>query len=264
MDSNEKKLLKEDISDINSLNKDEFLLMIKYCLEAYIKSFLVFGNNSLVTQDSFNVFKEYINIIQERKKIVKFLLQNSKYIDFEEANELLISMEDLNEKTILYYYRVLDDIVDACDCKDEFRAQRINKDFNTLIETDDYCAEASGLIMTFDDVQRFLSYPDEFWKYVDKKITYIDSRKEKNDKFYSTLMRFDKNNCLIDIKVIVPYIINLKTALVNIHEFKHAYDLYNLLGQSIDEKDPIYEQSACNTEKIFVKEYVLKQFKYKK
>lgn len=264
MNRDEKKFLKEDIADINSLNRDEFLLMIKYCLEAYIKSLIIFGKNSPVTQDVFNVWKEYLNINCERKKIVKFLLKNSKVIDNEEANEILMSIEDLNEKTVLYYYRVLDDILDACDCNDVYRAQRINKDFDTLIETDNYCAQVTGLIMNLEDIKKFLGYPNAFWQYVDNKIVFVDSHKEGNDKFYSTLMRFDKNNCLIDIKVIVPYIINLQTALVNIHEFKHAYDLYNLLGQSIDEKAPIYEQSARDVEKVFVKEYIIKKFKSKK
>ena len=263
MNRDEKEFLKEDIADINSLNRDEFLLILKYCLETYMKSLIIFGKNSSVTRDVFNVWKEYLNINFKRKKIIKFLLQNSKVIDNEEANEVLMSIEDLNEKTVLYYYRVLDDILDACDCNDAYRAKRINKDFDTLIETDNYSAQAIGLIMNLEDIKKFLSYPDTFWQYVDKKIVYVDSHKEGNDKFYSTLMRFDDNNNLIDIKVIVPYIINLKTALVNVHEFKHAYDLYNLLGNPIDEKNPIYEQSARDIERVFVKEYVVKQLKSK-
>ena len=37
------------------------------------------------------------------------------------------------------------------------------------------------------------------------------------------------NNCLIDIKVFVPNVINLETAVINVHEFKHAYDLWKLI-----------------------------------
>lgn len=261
MDKYDRMFLKEDIDDIRSLNRDEFLLIFKYCLEAIIKSLVMFGYHSKVTKDTLCVLREYLNINSERGKIMRFLVENSKLIDNEGANNLLISMETLNEQTILYYYRVLDDIIDACECKQEERAIRIKKDFATLIETDDYRASSVGLIITLDDIKSFLNYPDAFWQYVDQRVTYVDSHIEGHDKFYSTLMRFDDNDCLIDIKVIVPYIIDLKTALVNVHEFKHAYDLYNLLGNPVNEHDSIYEQDAREVEKSFVKEYALRKFK---
>ncbi len=264
MNKDDKKFLKEDIADINSLNRNEFFLILKYWLEAYIKCLVTFGQYNPVTLDTLKVIKEYVKINTERKKLIKFLLCHSKIIDVEGANELLIALENLNEQTVLYYYRVLDDILDACDCKAEYRATRIKKDFDTLIETDSYRAQATGLIMSIDDIYRFLDYPQSFWDYVNPKVVYVDSHKPDNDKFYSTLMRFDQNNCLIDMKVIVPYIINLQTALVNVHEFKHAYDLYNLLGCPVDEKDPIFEESARAIEQAFVKEYGAKKFNYKK
>lgn len=264
MDKIDRELLKEDIADIKSLNRNEFWLILKYCLEAYIKSLVIFGANSKVTQDTLSVLKEYMNINSERRKIMKFLLQNSFHIGHEEADDLLIALENINEQTVIYYYRVLDDIIDACECKNEVRAIRIKKDFDTLIETDDYRAKAVGLVMTLEDIKSFFDYPDVFWQYVEKKVTYVDSHIPDREKFYSTLMRFDSNDCLIDIKVIVPYIIDLKTALVNVHEFKHAYDLYNLLGCQINERDSVYEQMAQDAEKSFVKEYALKRFKSKK
>lgn len=261
MDKYDRMFLKEDIDDIRSLNRDEFWLIFKYCLEAIIKSIVMFGYQNNVTKETLCVLKEYLNINAERGKIMHFLLKNSKLIGNEEANNFLIAMENLNEQTIVYYYRVLDDIIDACECKQEQRAIRIKKDFATLIETNDYRASSVGLIITLEDIKSFLNYPDAFWQYVEPKINYVDSHLEGHDKFYSTLMRFDANDCLIDIKVIVPYIIDLKTALVNVHEFKHAYDLYNLLGNPVNEHDSIYEQEAREVEKSFVKEYVLRKFK---
>lgn len=104
------------------------------------------------------------------------------------------------------------------------------------------------------EIKEFLKFPDEFWNYIKNRIIYIDSSISDSEFFYNTLMKFDRENKLIDIKVIVPYAIDLKTTLVNIHEFKHAYDLYLNLGKTIDNEEK-YEDSAVEMEKEFVKKY---------
>ena len=73
--------------------------------------------------------------------------------------------------------------------------------------------------------------------------------------FYSVLMRFDDNNRLSDIRIYVPIIVDLKTALINIHEFKHAHDLYLKLGEEINNEEDL-EITARNQEKDFIDNYV--------
>lgn len=55
------------------------------------------------------------------------------------------------------------------------------------------------------------------------------------------------------MKVIVPKIIDLKTACVNVHEWKHAHDLYQIIGKPMDKSDEDYEKSAKEMEKKFQK-----------
>ena len=60
-----------------------------------------------------------------------------------------------------------------------------------------------------------------------------------------------------DMRIIVPKIINLFTALVNVHEFKHAYDVYSVLGKKVSDEDAsLYEKNAIDKEKEFVKSYL--------
>ena len=107
--------------------------------------------------------------------------------------------------------------------------------------------------ITFEDVKLFLNYPNEFWEYVTPKIKRVDSKIPGNEIFYATLLKFNDNNQIKDIIVMVPYIIDMKTACINVHELKHAYDMYLKINEYIDDSDPKYEEDAIELEKQFQK-----------
>lgn len=259
MDKIEKKLIKTCIEEIQDVNIEQKLLIFKNFIETLLTSLIIFGNNE-ITKDTYNIWKEFKKIQKEEKEIYKFLIKYAIEIDFNKCLELFDLLESINEQTIIYYLDALSDIQSACEMKNELYAKHSKRNFSTLIETDEYKTRAVGLTIKKIDIKNFLNFPEEFWNYINKKITYIDSSKKENEFFYSTLMKFDKNNNLIDIKVLIPRIIDIKTALVNIHELKHAYDLYLMLGKEVNEKNPIYEESATKKEEEFKKEYVLKKF----
>ena len=107
--------------------------------------------------------------------------------------------------------------------------------------------------ITFEDVKLFLNYPNEFWEYVSPKIKKVDSTIPGNEIFYATLLKYDDNNHIKDIIVMVPYIIDIETACINVHELKHAYDMYLKLNKYVDDKDQKYEDDAIELEKQFQK-----------
>ena len=113
-------------------------------------------------------------------------------------------------------------------------------------------------VTNFDVIKNFLSFPEDFWIYIKPKIRFIDSLGDEKGIIYETLMHFDINECLDDLRVFVPVIINLKTALICIHEFKHAYDLFNLLGKKVLVLDEVFEKDARDKENEFIKKYLLK------
>lgn len=56
-----------------------------------------------------------------------------------------------------------------------------------------------------------------------------------------------------DIRVLVPEIVTENNWLVNLHEFYHAYELYNELGCIYVENREQREKNAVNFEKKYVK-----------
>lgn len=56
-----------------------------------------------------------------------------------------------------------------------------------------------------------------------------------------------------DIRVLVPKIVTEKNFLVNLHEFYHAYELYNELGTVYIENIEQREKNAVSFEKKYIK-----------
>ncbi len=104
-----------------------------------------------------------------------------------------------------------------------------------------------------DDIKRFLNYSSTFWQYIEKRIVPTD-----DCFFYGVNMKMDTNNCLVDMKVFVPVITDLQTTLVNVHELKHAYDLYQLLGNPLDKGEYEYERRVKELEESFKEKYMVK------
>ncbi len=256
MDRNDQKMLKDEIKDIMEINIDSKKVVMSSVIDAYIYSLIVFGFKNPITKDVLNIWNEFKKNLTEEYKFCNFFYKNSSVVDLYECLVLLDSITDVNDKLTSYVLDCLDDIIIACQMKSEFRAQHYKRDFKTILETDEYRNLAIGLTISFEDIKKFLNYPKEFWNYISTRIRKVDPLDEKNEILYSTLMKFDDNNKLTDILVLVPYIINLKTSLVNIHEFKHAYDLYNLLGCEVSNDVSVYEMDASNKEKEFTKEYI--------
>lgn len=260
MDKIDTKVAKTVISKIERINFAQKNYMLYNFIGTYLISLINYGNSD-ITKDSYNIYRQFRLIQKEEHKLHKFILKNSENMIFEKFLELIEILEQLNEETLTYYLNALNDIITACQTKNELYASHEKKNFDTLIDTNEYRIQASGLTITKEDIKEFLNYPEEFWKYVETRIKRIDGSKKENEIFYVTLMKFDENNkFLSDIKVLIPHITDIKTAQVNVHELKHAYDLYQQLGQEIDENNPEYEQSAMLLEQEFRKRYVLKKF----
>ena len=241
----------KDIKDILSTFKEEKRAMFKYCLESYVHSLIIFGINSKIAKECIEIWNSFMNVLNDEINIYNFLIRNSDKINYDECCLFVDKIEELSEDTILYFYSMLDDIEDACDTKQDFRARHSKKKFLYINESDEFKNEAIGLVLNFDDIKNYFNYEEDFWKFIENKL-----RRVNNDNMnYETIMHFDKDNCLDDMRIIVPSVINLFTACVNIHELKHAHDLYSLLGKEVNNEEE-FEERAKNEEYIFIKKYV--------
>ena len=114
-------------------------------------------------------------------------------------------------------------------------------------------------IPTFEDIVAFLNYPEEFWEFVTPRIKRIDPTVPGNEIFYVTLRKFDNEGRITNIRVMVPEIIDMRTARINVHELKHAYDMFVRLNQYVGEEDSLFEEEAVKTELEFEKSFCLKK-----
>lgn len=252
--------IKGTIAHLKTLNVEQFTFILKYYLNTWIKSALSFGPYHDITKDVNNAFKELCSIHKEESLLLNFILYKSAEMNYEEVVKFMDIIDAKNDETILYYVKAFEDIMSASETEQEFRAVRPAKGFTTLIDTMDYRKELYGLVLKLDDIKNFLNYPKEFWEYIMPKVRVIDDNQDKcmNPE---VIMKFDNKECLEDIRVIVPHIINLTSALINVHEFQHAYDLYLLLGKIVPYSNEYYENIAKNKEENFKNEYVLKLIK---
>lgn len=94
-------------------------------------------------------------------------------------------------------------------------------------------------------------------------INYIRPRTKRYDsKKWSSWAAFpitDTSGILKNIKVLVPEIIDEKTLLINIHEFTHAYELYNQLGKKYNDDVEKSEQLATSNERKYLEKKKLYQ-----
>ncbi len=91
----------------------------------------------------------------------------------------------------------------------------------------------------------------EFWRYIKEKIHRFHG--QSNDFPWACFPITDQNNILIDIKLAVPYIVDEKTLLINIHELAHAYELYGLLGKECIYRVENSENFAKEKETLYLK-----------
>lgn len=257
MDKYEYKDIKTIIKDLKKGNIEEKIFIIKYYLMTLIKCLFSFGVTHKITIDCKNMFKEIMDIFEEEIMLCNYILDNKKKIDYIEAGKFIEKLEQLNDDTILYYVDYFDGVISASETKQEFRAHKPKKEFVSLIDTDNYRKELFGLTLNFDMIKKYLDYPDDFWDYVIPKVRIVDEYSKMN---YEVIMNI-KDNVLKDIRVIVPEITNLLSALINIHEFKHAYDLYNMLGKEVPLDTDFYEESAKALEDEFKNKYLMKLIK---
>ena len=91
---------------------------------------------------------------------------------------------------------------------------------------------------------------DEFWDYITTRTKRISAPIESG--IWGTFIDNDSNGAIIDIKILVPEIVDEKTLLVNIHEYAHAYELFQLLGTKYQPNKKSSEEYATSKEKEYL------------
>lgn len=252
MDKMARKLLKESLKEIKYKTILQQKDILKYFLESYIKSIIIFGISNEVTKEAVRIYKELRKIQNKEYEIHGFLKKNALKMDEFATSEVLNILDDLNDKTIQYYYEALDDILTACDLKNEIYIKHKKKDFETLIETNKYQIIAASLLISYDDIKRLLGYEEAFWEYIEKRLQFRNQ--DTYDKFKIDI-KLDENNKLKDFTIILPYIVDIFSVKKCIELISYAYIIYTHIGKTMDD-----EKTLNTLEEEKINEYILKKF----
>ena len=231
-------------------NYEEYIMMLLEYLKLYFKV-ITNGNNSKLKSILIEKIKEYKSIISLENKYLRYLDKYEKVINENEYRNVLEVLDELNGKTYTYYDNILEEVDIAFGLKRE--GNIISKrNFKTLVEEEELRDEIIGLTLTENDLYKY--YSDvECIDYLKTKTKVLNV--SVNDAIcFSGCFTILDNDKLSDIKICVPKIYNLKSMLINIHEYHHGIMLYDYIGHEIPKLD--FEELAVREEEIFVKSYV--------
>ena len=168
-DKNIKDTLIDDNKEMKKGSYEEMWLITVYGLASYFKSLFSFGFKSNVTRDNINVIKEMFGILSTERRLLNYILKNMDSFHVESTEDVISMLDSLNDKTVEYYYHVIEDIEDAVDCGQEFRGTRPRKEFDTLTQSDSYASEVVALALDKNAIKEFLGYEEAFWKFVEER-----------------------------------------------------------------------------------------------
>ena len=245
--------LRKDLKNIKKENLNSLLLVSYYSIFQYLRELIKYGSSSKIANSNKELLKEFFMILKEENMYLNILIKNINVLKENEVYALIDKLDVLHDKMIEFIYNTLDDLEDAYELGREYRATIPNKNFKTILETDEYRKEIVRLILGESVIKEYFNYPEEFWNYIKNRITLLHEDVESRDEFYGVYPKITEENILIDLKIYIPKILDLKTLLINIHELNHAYILYTKLNQKFEDID--YEILAKQEEKDFLNNY---------
>ena len=211
---------------------EEMWLVSVYSMSSYLKALFSFGAKSKVTKDNLNVIKEMFSILKTERSLLNFIIRNLDKFDLNATENIINMLDDLNDKTVEYYYSVIDDLEDAADIKEELRGTRPKKDFPTLIQSNTYSNEVIALALNKKAIREFLGYEEEFWEFIkDKDHGDIKISYEIAEKISYAVPLSNGEDKIQDVKFMIPEVIDLPTALLAIRTYQRVYDIYKSIGK---------------------------------
>lgn len=261
--------MKEELMELNDYIRsykiemfNETSLIIFYALNAYLSSLINFGLNSSVTKDCLNIIKEFTDINAYEKRIFKFLKENIDTIDLIVALEFIDQMSERKEEEIVYYYKILDDIDDACEMKDEFRAKRIKKDYKSISEDQEFTNNLMASKYTIDDIMNYFAFDQGMKDFIKPRIIEVIYDLDDNKGMVGIKYEVNENNVVTDIKLVLPTILDYETLMINVNLLMKACYLYFSYSCNVPFNLEEFEIKSTSEEKRFSEDFKMKMLTY--
>lgn len=244
--------IKDTIKEYRNGEVEELFLIFYYMVQSLMKNTISYGFNHDFYHEVKKLGKEVNMHIKEERTLLKYIEKLGLENDYTEIMKFLSEIDSINEQTIRYYYQILDDF-------DDNKIRKRKKRFPSLLDSLEYRKEVCGFYLSISDVINFFNYSEEFWNYAFSKTMRVDIANKESEGFYGVFYLLDQEENIQGFKIVVPRIVNLSTALINVYEYKQAHDLYEKFNQKVSE-DEEYEASARKCEKEFEEKYLSKRF----
>lgn len=228
-------MLKE-LKENKHLNRLEVLSLAKSYLPIYITT-----NDKEYRKELLTNLKKYLLVVRKENAYLTYLINNfDKIRDFEGLDTILNNIDIINEDNYKHFEALEE------------------KYISNILSDDSLEKEIIGLTLSKEDLVNYYHKNDAIY-YLLEHSKVLDTNLE--DTSFYECFPIIKEDKLEEIKVCVPPINNLKSMLINIHEYKHGIDLYPYLGKKYQDLD--YEVLARNEEINFQKTLSLKKGKVK-
>ncbi|MCX4365590.1 MAG: hypothetical protein OSJ70_07450 [Bacilli bacterium] len=253
MEKFERHDLKCDIRVSRQDNFYHFFDFLNTWIYALCQSIISFGFNSKATKETYRTLSEYFQNLKLENSLYTYLYRHSRKADNETVGDYLQSLFELSEETFSYYINFLEEILVACDLRREYRIKRDSRDFLTLLESNEFFQKLLEIVIDENDILEYLKVNKKFINYLnenDLRVIYVNYNIEREKEHIGVNLKFDKNDNLQDIKIFVPTIINLETALIYCHEMAKAFEFYKFIGKriSLDDEKGILEYANIQAE----------------
>ena len=244
----------KELKQNKHLNRLEFLSLTKSYLTTYFIS-LANGDDKENRKVLLTNLKDYLLITKEENAILSYLVSNfDKIKDFDTLYFLLDKLDLVNEATFKQFNSLGEEYLDALESKKSYSFP--TKSMSSLITDDSIKKKVIGLTLSQEDLLSYYHKEDAIYYLLNH--TKILNTDLDDTSFYGCYPITDENT-LKEIRVCVPPITNLKSMLINIHEYRHGIDLYPFLGKNYPCYD--YESSAKQEEINFQKTLSLRKGK---
>lgn len=214
------------LKELKKLNKKElFTMTMQYYLTFFLSLFK--KSNPQERKMLLEKLKEYSKIVKEENSYYDHFRKNlSKIKNKEEYNRILNYLDILNEKTYLYFEKILSDYEESMHERN-LSFTLPYQDFKTLLQLTDLKEDAVALTFSFYNLMQYFSNDDATYYLVPR------TKVINNEPNYHGLFIKEKDNVLEDIKLCIPQIKDKKTLEECIYLYKAGILMYKYLGKSL-------------------------------
>lgn len=138
MNKKDKCIINCEVNEMLSGQLEELILIKYYLFLINIKSIFLYGFDNDISIEVKKMSSEFSKIKKEEKRLLNRILDNLDFLDYLETEELVSELDSVNDKTISYYYENIDNLDECLDTKRFDRAKRKYKNFDTIIETNNF------------------------------------------------------------------------------------------------------------------------------